>query len=358
MEACPAAGIKETESTDLFPFTTVRHGQNQFLADARGCFANSTHLLAHAPTGLGKTAVSLAAALETTIDEGGFVFFMTARQSQHVAAIETLRRIWKKRRVRAVDLIALEDTCLSKRRNRRVPCLESEDCYFMRGRTEEAAERLLEYPLHVQEAARLCLRLGACPHQAGLALLEHADVAVCDYNQVFGPAAFSLVGRTGRKDSETLLILDEGHNLPARIMENGSGAITEQILAHALNSPALARFREDLEFLRSAFQRLTAGPGQRRVEALDLDEALAQHCGVDSARLADEMCASLRERDRRPHPHRLPGAVERLRRQQRALRPVPAPPARVPPRRALPHLPAGARADEVRPDHERHAAPA
>jgi DNA excision repair protein ERCC-2 len=301
MEACPIRPSADVEHLGLFPFPVIRHGQDQFLADARGCFANRTHLLAHAPTGLGKTAVSLAAALETTMDGGGFVFFMTARQSQHAAAIETVRHIWKRRRVGAVDLISMEDTCLAKRRNGRVPCLESEECYFRQGRTEEATGRMLEYPLHVQEAVRLCLRTGACPHQAALEALEQADLAVCDYNQVFGPSAFSLLGRTGRRDEDTLLIVDEGHNLPARIMENGSAALTEMTLAHALASTALSRFREDLQVLRAAFMRATAGKGRANVDEADIDEPLAQHCGVDSARLAEEISASLREREARQH---------------------------------------------------------
>ena len=48
----------------LFPFDHVRPSQAAFLGDARRAIAEGKHLVAHAPTGLGKTAVALAAALE------------------------------------------------------------------------------------------------------------------------------------------------------------------------------------------------------------------------------------------------------------------------------------------------------
>ena len=51
----------------LFPFASAREGQRQFLEDARSCVRNRVNLVAHAPTGMGKTAVALTAALETTL---------------------------------------------------------------------------------------------------------------------------------------------------------------------------------------------------------------------------------------------------------------------------------------------------
>lgn len=152
-----------TDATSLFPHNVVRKGQNQFLENARECIANRIHLLAHAPTGLGKTAVSLSAALETTLDEDGFVFFLTSRQSQHSIAVETLKKIWRKRQVNVVDLIGREDMCLSRRKSNGVPCTESEDCYFLHGKTKEALGRILQHPLHVQESIHMCLKMGCCP---------------------------------------------------------------------------------------------------------------------------------------------------------------------------------------------------
>ncbi|HEY7516163.1 MAG TPA: DEAD/DEAH box helicase, partial [Vicinamibacteria bacterium] len=71
------------------------------------------HLLAHAPTGIGKTAVALTAALEVAFARDKVVLFLTSRQSQHHIAVETLKRMEAKgARVAAVDVIAKQAMCL------------------------------------------------------------------------------------------------------------------------------------------------------------------------------------------------------------------------------------------------------
>jgi len=300
MEACATESPLPDRKNDLFPFGQVRPGQDRFLEDARACFASRTHLLAHAPTGLGKTAVSLSAGLESSLGNG-FLFFLTARQSQHAVAVETLRHIWKRRKVGVVDIVAREDMCLSRRRNGSVPCLEGEPCYFLARSAEEAADRLLAYPMHVQESMRLCLRLGTCPYKAAMDALGRADVAVADYNHMFLAGRSSALSRTGREGSDTWLIVDEAHNLPDRLMDNHSAELTEQRILRASGSAALRTFKDDLEVLRSCHARLLCGPERARVEAWELDEALEQACGTDTGRLAEEMLSSLKEVDARRH---------------------------------------------------------
>ena len=56
-----------------FPFERIRAGQDAFLADAARAIREGKHLLAHAPTGTGKTAVALTAAVEFARREGRLV---------------------------------------------------------------------------------------------------------------------------------------------------------------------------------------------------------------------------------------------------------------------------------------------
>ena len=275
---------------DLFPYDNIREGQRQFLEDARSCMKNKINLLAHAPTGLGKTAVALTAALETSLPMDGFVFFLTSRQSQHAAAIETLRHIWKKRRVKAVDVISREDTCLCRKKGNGVPCLSSGDCYFLdEAKIKEAAGKLLEYPLHVQEVIRMCIRVGACPHHAAMKALAAADIAVCDYNQIFGDESTTLLDHTGRKTDELLLVVDEGHNLPTRIIENHSFVLTREMVRRASNSTGNRRFRSMFESLERKLDELASQAGDLYLEPGALDEMLISEFSMDSAQMADEM---------------------------------------------------------------------
>ncbi|MDD1747497.1 MAG: ATP-dependent DNA helicase [Methanomassiliicoccales archaeon] len=284
--------VSQVKLDDLFPFERVRKGQDQFLEEARNCFASRTHLLAHAPTGMGKTAVSLSAGLECSLAQGGFLFFLTAKQSQHAAAIECLRQIWRKRKLAAVDIVAREGMCLARRRGGRSPCLDGTPCYFRGARVEEAAGRLLDYPLHVQEAVGLCLRLGACPYLASLKALRKADVAVCDFNQVF-TLQEGLLARTGNEAPSTCLVVDEAHNLTTRIMDNHSAELDERRITQASNDPRLKRMRGDIESVRDAFRAVCKAGSRRGIEPWELDERMAELCGTGSSGLAQEMAEEL-----------------------------------------------------------------
>ena len=81
----------------LFPFSSVRDSQKQFMDDVLSCIENKQHLIANAPTGLGKTAATLAPAVEYALDHGKTVFFLTPRHTQHQIAIETLKKMRAKR---------------------------------------------------------------------------------------------------------------------------------------------------------------------------------------------------------------------------------------------------------------------
>lgn len=287
MEACEVdRRNEEGQASGLFPHPAVRGGQEQFLEDARMCMAQRTHLLAHAPTGLGKTAVALTAAVETAIANEGVVLFLTSRQSQHSIAVETLRGIWRRERITAVDLIAREDMCLAPCKGERVPCADGQRCYF--DRDPEGAQALLfEYPLHVQEAKDACLRAGHCPYRVAMRAASEADVIIGDYNHMFarGP---SLLQRLGRREEEAILVIDEGHNLPSRIMEAMSGHITVASLRSARSSPILKHFQEDLDVIISAYGRL-ARRRPERISSEHLDGPLKRACGVDAGGLAEEL---------------------------------------------------------------------
>ena len=287
MEAHEPFPLEPPQENGLFPFAHVREGQRQFLEDARACVANKVHLLAHAPTGLGKTAVALAASLECTHGDG-ITFFLTARQSQHNAALETARYIWRRCRIGVVDIISREDSCLCNKPGGRPPCMESQDCYFLdEERIDKAANRLLEYPLHVTEAQRLCLRLGACPYLAARKAVRYADLVVADFNQAFSLDC-DLMGGSGRDAEHTVLVVDEAHNLPGRIMENRSTSIKRSTVNAALRSTGNKSFKLAFRALMDHLDRCCfekSGPLQME----DLDDALRDACSLDSAKLGSQL---------------------------------------------------------------------
>ena len=77
----------------FFPHKIIREGQDLLVKDMGKTFSTEKILIAHAPTGLGKTASALSVALEFAIEKNKKIFFLTNRHTQHKIAVETLKLI-------------------------------------------------------------------------------------------------------------------------------------------------------------------------------------------------------------------------------------------------------------------------
>ncbi|MFC1723829.1 DEAD/DEAH box helicase, partial [Nanoarchaeota archaeon] len=84
---------KRSRSDFLFPYPQIRPVQEELMQQVKEAIVNSSNLIVHAPTGLGKTIATLGPALRHAIDKGKKVFFLTSRHTQHLIAIDTLREI-------------------------------------------------------------------------------------------------------------------------------------------------------------------------------------------------------------------------------------------------------------------------
>ena len=249
----------------LFPFDRVRPSQAAFLGDARRAISEGRHLLAHAPTGLGKTAVALAAGLENALAEGRLVLFLTSKQSQHRIAIETLQRMEARGvDLGVVDVIGKHAMCLQPSAPRggrtfHAFCdlkVATRACTFYATPSTDAADEIRGNTLHVQDLIRTCERHGTCPHKAALEAAKGADVVVCDYNYVFSVLQERIFARIGRALGDAILLVDEAHNLPDRIRGQQCGDLT---LLGAMRAAKEARdvdprLAEELQALAGALQ--------------------------------------------------------------------------------------------------------
>ena len=102
----------------LFPYDKFRDVQTKLIAQVHYAVNNKKNLTVHAPTGIGKTAAALAAAIEAarTTDGPRTIFFLTSRQSQHKIVVDTVRRINARRpredKVRLVDMVGQSSMCV------------------------------------------------------------------------------------------------------------------------------------------------------------------------------------------------------------------------------------------------------
>jgi len=223
-----------------FPFDAPRPIQQELMAAIRGAVAASRHLLAQAPTGSGKTAAALHAALSESLRGGKKLVFLTAKTLQQTLVVETLRRI-DAGGFHVLWMRSKEKMCA----NDRVICHEEHCAYAF------------DYPAKMERSAILPRLLArhpvldpdtvfaearaevVCPFEVEIELASRADVFVGDYNYVFEPvtalAAFSPEALAG-----CVLVIDEAHNLPDRARQIYSPEIHEKDVAAIENLAALS----------------------------------------------------------------------------------------------------------------------
>jgi DNA excision repair protein ERCC-2 len=256
----------------LFPHDTIRDGQKRFARDVGLAVQAGRHLVAHAPTGIGKTAAALAPALEHALKAQKTVLFLTSRQSQHRIAVETLRAIADRRgtSIALVDLVAKRDMCLRSEAATLHParfgqfCAQetrTKSCKYVGVPEESTLRAVRQGVLHVEELMHVAKRDGICPHILALAASPSAAVIVADYNHLFSDIREQSLSRLGLALPKLVVIVDEAHNLPERIKQAHSHRVSPFLLDLVAAEAAGERaggIERDIDALRAAFSQLAA----------------------------------------------------------------------------------------------------
>jgi len=239
-----------TPKDSLFPRQSMRSGQHEFYQDARKAAFLGKILFADAPTGIGKTAASLSAALEAAIPNGRKVLFLTNRNSHHLqAVIETLAIQLNRKEVmvalrpelpiiRVVDKISKEKMCLRLygKEGERPPFLlcEIAHCPYQTPKIENA-QLLLSTPMAASESISAAAEHQFCAHQTAVLAARDADLIICDYSYLFSPK-ISAIMRSKMQINlpECDIIIDEAHNLPKRVRDINERKIDESTVKSAI----------------------------------------------------------------------------------------------------------------------------
>ncbi|MCH8067501.1 MAG: ATP-dependent DNA helicase [Nanoarchaeota archaeon] len=257
----------------LFPHDKIRKVQDTVINDVYDAIKNKKNIIIHAPTGIGKTASVLAPTLSYSMDKDITIFFLTSRQTQHKIAVDTLKQIKKKHgnNFGVADIIGKRWMCLQE-----VEGLNSGDfidyckklrdedqCeYYVNTRkksmrpTVVAEQNLNELkvlgPMHVEELITNCEKPKLCPYEMVSLLAKDAKVIIADYNAIFNSSIRdSLFSRINKKLENCIIIVDEGHNLPARARELLTAKLSTFIIDRALKEANKFEFFNVLPMLKN-----------------------------------------------------------------------------------------------------------
>lgn len=227
---------------DYFPYP-LREEQKGFIEFLRENVLRS-NVCIHAPTGFGKTPLVLAALLPLAKEHGLKIIWVTKTGNETDRPIEELKGIWKLGKgVFGLSFRGKRDMCLLTAGVKDLS--QDEASYICRAKGGEVCEakedlgKFLGSPMLYSEILQACKY--SCPYRVQRQLLGYADVVALSYNYVLSEG-ISWAIRQGVSFEDSILVVDEAHNLPNAAMNMNSDSISFNAIARA--SKELAGFRE------------------------------------------------------------------------------------------------------------------
>jgi DNA excision repair protein ERCC-2 len=253
-----------------FPFATRRPGQQELMDKIESCLTARKSLLIHAPTGSGKTVSTLYPTVKFAQEKGLTVFYLTPRHSHHQIAINTLRKMGE---VKVADVVGKAHLCNYIQEDDGSIDFHELCNYLKKGEkcnyynnvlkkgelTPEAMVKVKNLSgkiLAADELRHVCA--GLCPYEISCFLARKSDVVIADYFHLFSPfIADTFLAKINKKLEESIIIVDEAHQLPSRVRDLISTKLTEYVLEKA--SQEAREFRSpiygDLVGMQSAIRR-------------------------------------------------------------------------------------------------------
>ncbi len=215
------------------PFPALRPGQETIQSDLLSALnAQPSTLLFEAPTGYGKTGCVLEFALGQ-LKAGRFnrVIWLTGKSTGQLQVVNTLSQMMPVLERHVIRDMSFRGLAYWQVRNKSEHCVNHtfhcvrDNCNYLK----DCAERwpgsgLAKFYLDDDQPRDLdTLRAAGrdaliCPYEITRASLAFNDVWIGDFNYVFAPDNQGLFfNQPGFDPRETLLVVDEAHNLPSRV---------------------------------------------------------------------------------------------------------------------------------------------
>lgn len=226
-------------------FSELRKGQESIQEDLLNATHQSPIVFFQAPTGFGKTGVALEYALNQVIQGNSQqIVYLTSKSSgQHQVMKQLQSMLPEDSALTAVQVRNKDELCSSP------TCrCEPEDSRLMVGDRWKNCNltpyALIQDPLDQPVRFRkIGEREKLCPYELMRATLPYADLWLGDLNYLFSPRNRSLFfEQPGFDLSQTLLVLDEAHNLAGRVAD---------VFSHRISHNEVEQWHAELQFTNS-----------------------------------------------------------------------------------------------------------
>ncbi|MBU1166052.1 ATP-dependent DNA helicase [Candidatus Micrarchaeota archaeon] len=233
-----------------FRHDRVRPHQKELMDDIYSAVSGGGNIMVQAPTGLGKTDAALSASLTYALENNLTVFFLTPKISQHKIAMEVVKGIEAKHKlgIKAVDMVgrshsctisnlcdldndSFQATCGRLRKNKQcIPFINARGYNtFQEHKADLRFRKMLESygsGLSHHELLEFGKKSKCCVYEWMLMLASSADVIIADYYHMMVPHIRDIfLMKTKKRIEDSIIIIDEAHNLSPRIRSSLSRSI-------------------------------------------------------------------------------------------------------------------------------------
>jgi len=211
-----------------FPYASFRPGQRELAEAAAASIARGETLLAHAPTGSGKTMAILYGAFSALRDgSADQILFLTSRGTGRRAADKALAEL----RTAGLACTSLALTARDEICPHPGAACDAAECPLARGHFDRVAAAAAEL-LEARRADRavveeIAARHRVCPFALALELVPYADVVVGDLNYALDPHVSPKVMQ-GFQIGKRIALVDEAHNAVDRAREMFSARLSSR----------------------------------------------------------------------------------------------------------------------------------
>ena len=217
--------IEET----VFPFE-YRKGQKELAAMVYQTIAQGERLYIQAPTGTGKTLISLYPAIKAVGQgRGEKIFYLTAKTITRTVAKETMELLGQQGlQYRVLVLTAKEKICFMEE----TEC-NPVSCPYAKGHFDRVNDAVFDMITNEIMFDREIIESYAkqhkvCPFETGMDVSLWADCIICDYNYVFDPNVYLKRFFQEGVKGDYIFLTDEVHNLLERGREMYSAALYKE----------------------------------------------------------------------------------------------------------------------------------
>ncbi len=234
-----------------FPYTTLRPGQFSLIQAIQENCAIGNHLCVEAANGFGKTIAALSGVLPLLNEKKLGIIYVARTHKQLDRVMQELRPISESTEVNGMVLRGRASSCLNPLVQKYAKSAQlagficsqlkrSERCEYYQNflrktkKDTKYLNRFYQVPLSGLELRAKCKSEGVCPYELSKRLLPLVTVVATTYFQIFNPNISPLFFKAfDTPISQSILILDEAHNLPRIAVELASARLSLSSIQHS-----------------------------------------------------------------------------------------------------------------------------